>query len=77
MTTLTLYTENYDLKENIVNRGMSGLAFIDIDDEVGMSFKSLDEALDYCTKSDINLNAFEINYLSQDGIQMFKKFKIV
>lgn len=77
MTTLTLYTENYDSKENIVNNGMSSMAFIDIDDEIGMSFKSLDEALDYCTKSDINLNTFEINYLSHNGIQMFKKFKIV
>ena len=51
MTTLTLYTQTYDSNENIINNGMSGLAFLDMENTKGIPFKSLDEALEYCTEN--------------------------
>lgn len=76
MTTLTLYTENYDSNEDILNDGMSRLAFIDIDHQLGIPFKSWDGALEYCVENDIEVNSIEMNYLSSSGIQMFKKFHV-
>ena len=76
MTTLSIYTDKYDSNENIVNNGLSGKAFLDIDNQFGNSFTDLDEALDYCLTNNIEVHRIEFNYLSKDGIQMFRKFKI-
>ena len=76
MTTLSIYTDKYDSNENIVNNGLSGKAFLDIDNQFGNSFTDLDEALDYCLTNNIEVHRIEFNYLSKDGIQMFTKFKI-
>ena len=76
MTTLSIYTGKYDSNENIVNNGLSGKTFLDIDNQLGNSFTDLDEALDYCFTNNIEVHRIEFNYLSKDGIQMFRKFKI-
>lgn len=76
MTTLSIYTDKYDSNENIMNNGLSGKAFLDIDNQFGNSFTDLDEALDYCLTNNIEVHRIEFNYLSTDGIQMFRKFKI-
>ena len=77
MTTLTLYTQTYDSNENTINNGMSGLAFLDMENTKGIPFKSLDEALEYCTENGIEPDSIDINYLSpNNGIQVFKRFKI-
>ena len=77
MTTLTLYTQTYDSNENIINNGMSGLAFLDMENTEGIPFKSLDEALEYCTENGIEPDSIDINYFSpKNDIQMFKRFKI-
>lgn len=76
MTTLTIYTNKYDSNENIVNNGLSGKAFLDIDNQFGNSFNGLDEALEYCFTNNIEVNKIEFNYLTRDGIQMFQKFKV-
>lgn len=77
MTTLTIYTHNYDSNENIINDGMSDCAYIDMDNKFGIPFTSLDSALEYCVENEIEPDMIEMNYLSpKNGIQMFKKFKI-
>ena len=48
MTILSIYTDKYDSNENIVNNGLSGKIFLDIDNQFGNSFAYLDEALEYC-----------------------------
>ena len=53
MTTLTIYTEKYDLKENVVNNGMSGKAFLDMDNKLGTPFVNLDNAMEYIVENDI------------------------
>lgn len=76
MTTLTIYTEKYDLNENVVNNGMSGRAFLDMDNRLGTPFVNLDNAMEYIVENDIPVHRLEINYVGEDGIQMFKRFNV-
>lgn len=76
MTTLTIYTEKYDLKENVVNNGMSGKAFLDMDNKLGTPFNSVDEALDYVIDNNIAINRIEFDYVDSSGYQSFKKFEV-
>ena len=76
MNTLTIYTEKYDLDENVVNNGMSGKAFLDIDNKLGTPFLSLDNAMEYIVENDIKVHRLEINYVDEDGSQMFKRFNV-
>ena len=76
MTTLTIYTEKYDLKENVVNNGMSGKAFLDMDNKVGTPFDSVDAALEYAIGNCIAINRIEFDYVDSSGYQSFKKFEV-
>lgn len=76
MTTLTIYTEKYDLKENVVNNGMSGKAFLDMDNKLGTPFNSVDDALDYAINNNIAINRIEFDYVDSEGYQSFKKFEV-
>lgn len=75
MNTLTIYTPDYDSKENIVNNGMSGKAFLDMDNRIGTPFPDMDKALEYIVENNILIDQIEFNYLSEDT-QMFKKFNV-
>lgn len=77
MNTLTIYSGKYDLNENIVNGGMSGKAFLDMDNKLGMPFTNMDDALDYVKDNDIPIHRIEFNYVDKDGVQMFRKFDVV
>lgn len=76
MTTLTIYTEKYDLKENVVNNGMSGKAFLDMDNKLGTPFNSVDDALEYAFNNNIAINRIEFDYVDSEGYQSFKKFVV-
>lgn len=76
MTTLTIYTEKYDLKENVVGNGMSGKAFLDMDNKLGTPFNNVDDALEYAIANCISINRIEFNYVDADGYQSFKKFEV-
>ena len=76
MTTLTIYTEKYDLKENVANNGMSGKAFLDMDNKLGTPFNSVDDALDYAINNNIAINRIEFDYMDSEGYQSFKKFEV-
>ena len=76
MTTLTIYTDKFDSQENILNDGMSGKAFLDMDNQLGRPFLSIDEALEYVIENNIPIDGIDFNYLNKDGIQMFKKFNV-
>ena len=76
MTTLTIYTEKYDLRENEVNNGMSEKEFMDMDNKLGTPFVNLDNAMEYIVENDIKVHRLEINYVDKDGIQMFKRFNV-
>ena len=75
MNTLTIYTPDYDSKENIVNNGLSGKAFLDMDNKIGTPFPDMDKALEYIVENNIAIDQIEFNYLSEDT-QMFKKFSV-
>lgn len=74
MTTLTIYTEKYDFGENVVNNGMSGKVFLDMNNSNGKSFNNLDEALDYICINCIPIDKIEFDYIDKNGFQMFSKF---
>lgn len=76
MTTLTIYTDKFDSQENILNDGLSGKAFLDMDNQLGTPFLSIDEALEYVIDNNISISRIEFNYLNKDGVQMFKKFNV-
>lgn len=76
MTTLTIYTEKYDLNENVVNNGMSGRAFLDVNDKTGTTFEKIDDALNYICTNCIPVHRVEFNYVNEKGVQMFKKFEV-
>ena len=76
MNTLTIYSGKYDLNENIVNGGMSGKAFLDMDDKLGTPFCCIDDALDYLMENNIPIHRIEFNYVDKDGAQMFRKFEV-
>ena len=77
MTTLTIYTPKFDSKENVTNNGLSGKAFLDIDNKLGTPFIDLDSAIEYTTENNIAVDRIEFNYLSEDNVQMFRKFNVV
>jgi hypothetical protein len=77
MTTLTIYTPDYDKYEDVVNNGMSNKAFLDMDNKLGTPFDNLDSALDYVFNNNISIHRIEFNYVDKDGVQMFKKFDVV
>ncbi len=76
MNTLTIYSGRYDLNENMVNGGMSGKAFLDMDNKMGTPFNSMDSALDYLMENNIPIHRIEFNYVDKDGVQMFSKFDV-
>ena len=72
--TLTIYSNNYDMYSYVVGRGMSGKVFLE-NGKTGKEFKSVESALDYASKANIQLD--EIVYCYQvNGEQLFRKFKI-
>jgi len=77
MTTLTIYTPKFDSNENVMNNGLSGKAFLDIDNRLGTPFLDLDSAIEYTTENNIAVDRIEFNYLSADNVQMFRKFNVV
>ncbi len=77
MNTLTIYSRRYDLNENVTNGGMSGKAFLDIDNKLGTPFINMDSALDYLMENNIPIHRIEFNYMDKYGIQMFKRFDVV
>ena len=71
---MTVYSNNYDMYSYVVGRGMCRKVFIE-NGKTGKEFKSVESALDYVVKANIQLD--EIVYCYQvNGTQMFKKFKI-
>jgi hypothetical protein len=79
MTVLTIYTSDYDSRENVHGKGMSGKVFVENvegEAEDGAAFKSIDQALDYCASSGTMPERIDFNYLSKDGVQKFWKFAI-
>lgn len=73
---LTYYSEKFDSKENVVNDGMSSKAFLDIDNNFGISFKNIDAALNYCKINHITPNRIDFNYIDGNNRQMFVKYNI-
>jgi hypothetical protein len=77
MTTLTIYTPDYDNYEDVVNDGMSNKAFLDIDNQLGIPFNSISAALVYLAENNIPVHSIEINYVDdKNKIQMFHKFNV-
>ena len=76
MTTLTIYSSKYDSKENVVNNGMSGKVYLDMDNMLGMQFKDMDEALEYIVRTNMPIQRIEFDYVDKDGVQMFQKYNI-
>lgn len=76
MTTLTIYSSKYDSKENVVNNGMSGKVYLDMDNMLGMQFKDMDEALEYIVRTNMPIQRIEFDYVDKDGVQMFHKFNV-
>ena len=76
MNVLTIYSEKYDLKENVINDGMSNKAFLDTDNQIGAYFSCADEALDYVANNNIPIHRIDFNYVDRKGVQMFKKFEV-
>lgn len=76
MTTLTIYSNNFDEKDGIANNGMSGKAFLDVDNLTGVPFDNMDTALDYITTNNVEIHRVEFNYVDKSGVQVFKKFMI-
>ena len=75
MNTLTIYSGKYDLNENIVNGGMSGKIFLDMEN-CGQEFHSLDDAMDYCIDREIPIDQIMFMYLSKDCSQKFMRFTV-
>lgn len=75
MNILTIYTPDYDDGENMVNNGMSGKAFLDVDGMAGIPFCSITSAISHIVENDVQIDQIEFDYPSKDG-QKFKKFRI-
>lgn len=76
MTTLTIYSPKFDSNEDICNGGMSGRAFIDVDNSTGAPFDSIDDALNYIHDNAVAIHRIEFNYVDGCGCQAFRKFEI-
>lgn len=77
VTTLTIYTDRFDSRENICGNGMSGKVFLESygeNSEDGTAFSSVDEALDYCIEHKMSIDQLVFMYLSEDGNQKFMRF---
>ena len=71
---LTVYSNNYDNYSYVVGRGMSGKVFIE-NGKTGKEFKTMESAIDYAVKANIQLDAIVYCY-QVNGQQFFKKFKL-
>jgi hypothetical protein len=77
MVVLTIYTDRFDLRENVYGKGMSGKVFLEEangNSDSGQEFKAVDAALDYCEKNNINIDRIDFHYLGDYEVQRFKKF---
>ena len=71
---LTVYSNNYDNYSYVVGRGMSGKVFIE-NEQTGKEFKTMESAIDYAVKANIQLDAIVYCY-QVNGQQLFKKFNL-
>ena len=76
MNILTIYSQKYDLNENMVNNGLSGKAFLDMDNKIGTPFTCIDDALDYIAQNNTPVHGIEFNYVDEAGVQMFRKLEV-
>ena len=60
-TVLTIYTNDFDANENVVNGGMSGKVFLD--GHTKMEFINLDSALEYMESNGMQPERIDINYV--------------
>ena len=72
MTTIEVYTADFDSYENVANGGMNGKVFVSTAPNCEKEYTSLQEAL--VMHAD-NLDQV-ILYYQKDGIQKFKKLKL-
>ena len=72
MTTLEVYTTDFDSYENVANGGMNGKVFVSTAPNCEKEYASLQEALVMHADSLDQI----ILYYQKDGIQQFKKFML-
>ena len=72
MTTLEVYTADFDSYENVANGGMNGKVFVSTAPNCEKEYTSLQEALVMHADSLDQI----ILYYQKDGEQLFKKFKL-
>ena len=72
MTTIEVYTADFDSYENIANGGMNGKVFVSTAPNCEKEYASLQEALVMHADSLDQI----ILYYQKDGIQKFKKLKL-
>ena len=72
MTTLEVYTTDFDSYENVANGGMNGKVFVSTAPNCEKEYASLQEALVMHADSLDQI----ILYYQKDGTQKFKKFKL-
>ena len=72
MTTLEVYTADFDSYENVANGGMNGKVFVSTAPNCEKEYTSLQEALVMHADSLDQI----ILYYQKDGIQKFKKLKL-
>ena len=77
MTTLTIYTDKFDSEENVVNGGMSGKAFLDIEPDYGVPFSSLDDAMKYIQEHNTQLEGIDIYYLNPETKEQMHRWFMV
>ena len=72
VTTLEVYTADFDSYENVANGGMNGKVFVSTAPNCEKEYTSLQEALVMHADSLDQI----ILYYQKDGIQKFKKLKL-
>lgn len=75
-TTLTIYTDLYDSKENVIGTGMSGKVFLDKSNGTGQEFKTVDSALEWTWDNNVDIDRIEICYLNSNDDQMVRRFTV-
>lgn len=73
--TLTIYSNDYDENQDVVNKGMSGKIFLE-NKFLGHEFKDIDSVLKYIIDNDIEIDEMVYCY-QKNNEQQFKKFKFV
>ena len=80
---LTIYTDKFDSRENVVGNGMSGKVFLDMvgedeetHGETGQEFQSLDDAMEAIGKMDRGIDSLDVMYLASDGTQRYARFLV-